>query len=68
MSVGVMKDYKPFDFTVVYYESTKRDLNRRLKYECRCDERLKAKYEGSTLLGYTCLTGELDHKIRICLI
>ena len=46
MSVGVMKDYKPFDFTVVYYESTKRDLNRSFIYECRCDERLKAKTEG----------------------
>jgi hypothetical protein len=24
----------------------KRELNRRLKYECQCDERLKAKAEG----------------------
>jgi hypothetical protein len=36
---------------VVYYESMiKRELNRRLMYECRCDERLKAKAEGSTRL------------------
>ena len=25
----------------VYCETIKRELNRRLKYECRCDERLK---------------------------
>ena len=31
---------------MVYYESIKRELNRRLIYECRCDERLKAKAEG----------------------
>jgi hypothetical protein len=30
-------------------------------YECRCDERLKAKYEGSTLLPYTRLCGGLEH-------
>jgi hypothetical protein len=27
----------------VYYEERKRELYRRLIYECRCDERLKAK-------------------------
>ncbi len=31
----------------------KRDLNRRLINECRCDERLKAKKEVSTILTYT---------------
>ena len=31
----------------VYYESIKWKLNRRLIYECRCDERLKGKDEGS---------------------
>jgi hypothetical protein len=35
---------------VVYYESIKREINIRLIYECRCDERLKAKDEGSTRL------------------
>ncbi len=39
----------------------KRDLNRRLLYECRCDERLKAKTEGFTYLGYTGLSGGLEH-------
>jgi len=28
---------------VVYYESIKRELKRRCKYECRCDERLQTK-------------------------
>jgi hypothetical protein len=37
----------------VYYESIKRELNIRLIYECRCDERLKAKAEGSTRLAST---------------
>jgi hypothetical protein len=30
-------------------------------YECRCDERLKAKDEGFTHLEYTGLIGELEH-------
>ena len=38
---------------IVYYESIKRELNKRLILECRCDARLKAKTEGSTRLGYT---------------
>ena len=37
---------------VVYYESTKRELNKRLIFECRCDARVKAKAEGSTRLAY----------------
>ena len=41
----------PFFF--VYYESIKRELNKRLIFECRCDARLKAKDEGSTRLTYT---------------
>ncbi len=35
----------------VYYEPTKRELNKRLIYECRCDERLKVKPERFTNLG-----------------
>ena len=27
-------------YTFVYYESIKRDLNKRLIFECRCDTRL----------------------------
>ncbi len=30
---------------LVYYETIKRDLSKRLLYECPCDERLKAKTE-----------------------
>ena len=40
-----------FQKKVVYFESIKRELNRRLIYECRCDERLKGKVERSTHLG-----------------
>ncbi len=42
---------------IVYYETIKRELNKRLIYECRCDERLKAKTERSTCLAYTVLRG-----------
>ncbi len=46
-----------------------RELNRRLIYECRCDERLKGKGEGSTPLTYTGLGGGLEHlKIETRLI
>ena len=48
-------------FVVVYYESIKRELNIRLIYECRCDERLKSKDGGSTHLTYTGLHGGLEH-------
>ncbi len=34
----------------------KRDLKRILVFECRCNERLRAKTEGSTRLGYTGLS------------
>ena len=38
-------------------------------YECRCDERLKTKTEGSTRLAYTGLLGGLQHlKIEMRLI
>ena len=47
----------------------KRELKIRPIYECRCDERLKAKVEGFTLLEYTGLRGELEHlKIETRLI
>jgi hypothetical protein len=44
-----------------YYETIKRETHRRLIYECRCDERLKGKTEGSTLFTYTGLCGGLEH-------
>ena len=47
----------------------KRELKTRPIYECRCDERLKAKTEGSTRLPYTKLIGGLEHpKIETRLI
>jgi hypothetical protein len=45
----------------VYYEETKRELKRVLIYECRCNERLKAKVEESIRLTYTGLCGGLEH-------
>jgi hypothetical protein len=53
---------------VVDYEMTKRELNERLLYECRCDERLntkvkgdsKTKVEDSTRLAYTGLRNSVQ--------
>jgi hypothetical protein len=45
---------------VVYYESIKRELKRRLKYEYRYDERLKTKNEESTRL--------VDTGLVVCLL
>ena len=39
----------------------KRELNRRLLYECRCDARLICKADVSTHLTYTGLRGGLEH-------
>jgi hypothetical protein len=44
-----------------FFERIKRELNKRLICECRCDERLKVKVERSTHLGYTVLCGGLEH-------
>ncbi len=56
-----MKVGSVFLMVCVYYETIKRELHRRLMYECRCDERLKGKVEGSTRLGYTGFPGGLEH-------
>ena len=48
-----------------YYESIKRELNRRRIYKCRCEERLKAKAEGSTRLTYTGRVYTLEYDIYI---
>ncbi len=48
-------------FIFVYYESIKPELQRRLIYEYRCDERLKTKNEESTHLVDTGLVVELEH-------
>jgi hypothetical protein len=54
---------------VVYYESRKREIKKRLKNEDRCDERLKTKTEKSTCLTCTGLHEELEHiKIKTRLI
>ena len=37
----------------VYYESIKRELNKGLIFDSRCDTRLKVKAEGCTRLVYT---------------
>jgi hypothetical protein len=45
------------------------EINRRLTYECRCDEILKGKTEGSTRLVYPGFHGGLEHlKIETRLI
>ena len=55
--------------SVVYYESIKRELKIIPIYECRYDERLKAKSKESTRLTYTGLLGGLKHlKIETRLI
>ena len=58
---GIVADLHKSNIIVVYCETIKRKLNRSLKYECRCDERLKVKVEGSTRLVYTGFHGELEH-------
>jgi hypothetical protein len=53
---GVMLNlWKPMkgEEMFVYYESIKRELNKRLIFECRCDARLKVEGEGCTRLPYT---------------
>jgi hypothetical protein len=58
-----------FPILFVYYETIKREVNKRLIYECRCDERLKAKAEGFTCLAHTGLREGLEHlKIETKLI
>jgi hypothetical protein len=49
MSIGVMKGSTRL-IIYVYYETITRELNRRLMYKCRCEERLKVKDEGCTRL------------------
>jgi hypothetical protein len=46
--------------TEVYYETRKRELQRRLINEGRCDERLKVKVEESTCLTYTGLNDKTN--------
>ena len=55
LTVWVVMTDAPVKVVVVYYESIKRELQTKLIYECRCDERLKTKVEESALLGCTVL-------------
>jgi hypothetical protein len=50
-----------YTIVVVYYESIKRELQKRLIYEYRYDERLKTKKEESILLVDAGLVVELEH-------
>ena len=43
---------------IFYYESIKRELNKRLILGCRCDARIKAKAEGSARLAFVLVAGE----------
>jgi hypothetical protein len=52
---------------VVYYEEIKREVNRILIYECRCDKRLRAKAEGSTRLACSGLRRSPDRLGNRCL-
>ena len=45
---------------VVYYEEKNQSIQSILTCECRCNERLKAKTEGSIHLVYTGLRGGLE--------
>jgi hypothetical protein len=56
-------------FFFVHYESTKRELKRRLEYERRYDEKLKSKTEESIRVAYNGLVVDLEHlKIKTRLI
>jgi hypothetical protein len=56
-------------FFFVSFETIKWEINTRLIYECRCDEKLKVKTEGSRRLTYTGFRVGLDHlKIETRLI
>ena len=46
----------------VYYESIKRELNKRLIFDSRCDTRLKTKDEGCKRLAYTVSRGTVIPK------
>ncbi len=57
MSATVQKSITYSVISLVYYETIKRERNKRLIRECRCDERLKGKVERSTRPTYTVLHG-----------
>ena len=59
---GDLSSHGPIKTLYFYYEELiKRDLKRIHMSGCRCNERLKAKIDGSMHLAYTGLHGELEH-------
>jgi hypothetical protein len=58
---GCLEEYFFFP-PIVYYREIKREVNRGLVYEYRCDERLRTTVVGSTHLEYTGLCGGLEHQ------
>jgi hypothetical protein len=58
MTMGVSQGHRVCFF--YYYETIKRKLNKRLMYECRCDERLKPKAGSSSCLAYNVLRSVHD--------
>ena len=48
-------------FSFFYEQQIKRELKRKHTSGCRCNERLKAKADGSKRLAYTGLRGDLEH-------
>jgi hypothetical protein len=50
---------------IYYYETIKRELNRRLIYECRCDERLKVNVEGCTHIHWVVWGTVTDDRLFI---
>ena len=58
MSVVTCAEIDYFLSIIDDHGEIKRELKRILLYECRCNERLKAKFEGSTRLEYTGFRGD----------
>ncbi len=56
------------DNIVGYYESIKRELKRRPIYECRCDERLKTKSEGSPQIETRLIDEKFSSVMGECVI
>ena len=48
-------------FSVVYYESLKREVKTKPIKECRCDERLQTRVDESTRLACPRLVAELEY-------
>ena len=53
-TICVYYEKTPDNSSCVYYGEIKREVKRMLIYDCRCNERLKLKAEGSTRLAGLC--------------